>query len=232
MNTGLVPIAPDLWSVEQQVRLPGGAILPARMTVIRLPTGGLVLHSPVTLDEDVIAALRALGVVQHLVAPCLIHHLFLADAHRRFPAAQIHVPPGFTSAPRSLTDTALILGNEAPPAWAGVLDQQLLGGAPKLNEVDFYHRPTRTLIAPDLVFNIQQPGNFMTGLVLRLMGTHKRLAMSRLWRRYTRDRAALRRSLDHVLSWDFIRVVPGHGEVATDNAHDAVEAALAWMRKP
>lgn len=211
--------------------MPGGPILPSRMTVIRLPAGGLILHSPVTLDPNVIAALHALGPVQHLVAPCLTHHLFLADAHKQFPAAQLHVPPGFASGPRSLRDSTLILGNEAPAAWAGILDQQLLGGAPKLNEIDFYHRPSRTLIAPDLVFNIAHPRNFMTGLVLRVMGTHKRLAMSRLWRRYARDRAALRRSLDQVMTWDFQRVVPGHGEIATENAHDAVDAAIAWMRK-
>ena len=39
-----------------------------RMTVIRLPDGGLWLHSPTPLDDGLRAAIDALGPVAHIVA--------------------------------------------------------------------------------------------------------------------------------------------------------------------
>ena len=41
------------------------------------------------------------------------------------------------------------------------------------------------------------------------------------------DRAALRRSLEKVLEWDFERIVPGHGEVI-EHAGPA-ELRAAWL---
>jgi hypothetical protein len=109
----------------------------------------------------------------------------------------------------------------------------LLAGAPGLNETVFLHRPSRSLLVSDLLFNVQEPANFVTGLVLRVMGTHGRLAMSRAWRRYTRDRQALKASLEKMLAWDFTRILPAHGAIhESADAPDRARAALAWALAP
>ena len=108
-----------------------------------------------------------------------------------------------------------------------MLDQQLVAGAPKLNEVAFFHRSTGTLLVSDLLFNVTHPANFMTGLVLSMAGTKGRLAMSRAWRGYTKDKRALKASLEKILAWPFTRILPAHGEVFEDPA--AVEKARAAM---
>ena len=47
-----------------------------------------------------------------------------------------------------------VLGESPLAGWSDVLDQTLVAGFPMTNEVVFFHRPSRTLIASDLVFNI------------------------------------------------------------------------------
>jgi len=225
--TTLEPIADGLWTAAQQIRIPGGAILPLRMTVARLPSGTLWVHSPVALDEELATAVAGLGPVAHLVGPCLLHHLHLRAWQDRFPEARVHGAPGL-SAKRPNLAFAAELGDAAPPAWGDTMDQLLVRGQPQLNEVVFLHRPSRTLIATDLLFNIGTPANGLTSLMLRLMGTRGRLACSGLWRMATKDRAAVRASLERLLSWDFDRLSVSHGDPVSTGAHAAVEQALWW----
>jgi hypothetical protein len=223
----LKAVAPEIWSVEHPVRFPGGVRIPSRMTVVRLPGGDLLLHSPVPIDDALAAELAPLGRVAHLVAPSLFHHLFLPRTLERYPQALLSAAPGLAEK-RPELPVADVLSDEAPEAWKGVFEQIVIRGAPQMNEVAFLHRPSRTLIVTDLVFNVRQPENLVTGLVLRMMGTHKRLRQSRLWHRYMKDRAQVRQSVERVLAWDFDRVVPGHGEVEEGNARAAMAEAM-WV---
>lgn len=223
----LALIAPEVWSAAHEVRLPGGVRLPARMTVIRLPSRELLVHSPIPADGALAAEIAALGPVAHVVAPCLLHHLFVAGWRERHPAARFHAAPGLADKRPDLRFDET-LSEQAPLAWRGVVDQLVVRGQPRLNEVVFLHRPTRTLLVSDLVFNVARPRPLATELVLRLMGTHRGLAMSRLWRRFTRDRAAARASIETIVGWDFDRLVMGHGEPVLQGARPAFTAAVAW----
>ena len=62
---------------------------------MRLPGGGLWLHSPGPLDDEVRTEIGALGGVASIVAPRLLHHFFLAENVEAFPEARVFVPPGF-----------------------------------------------------------------------------------------------------------------------------------------
>ena len=66
----------------------GGLELGGRMTVIRLPDGGLWIHSPVRFEPAHRAAVDALGPVRFLVAPNLMHHLHIP---RRFQAERLQI---------------------------------------------------------------------------------------------------------------------------------------------
>ena len=61
----------------------------------------------------------------------------------------------------------------------GGIDQILIEGAPKLSEVVFFHRASRSLLVSDLFFNVTEPETWATGLLLRMMGTYKRFGRSR-----------------------------------------------------
>jgi hypothetical protein len=220
-------VAPEVWSVEHPMHFPGGVHLPSRMTILRLPDGDLMLHSPIPIDDDLAGEIAALGPVAHVVAPSLFHHLFVPQALERYPQALLTAAPGLAEK-RAELPVADVLTDEPPPAWEGVIDQLVIRGAPKLNEVAMLHRPSRTLIVSDLVFNVRQPQGWGTSLVLRMMGTHKRLRQSRLWHLYTKDRAQLRGSVEKLLSWEFDRVLPGHGDPHEGNARAAMQEAM-WV---
>jgi hypothetical protein len=228
----LVPLGPDLWTAEDILRLPGGVRLPLRMTLIRLPKGGLVVHSPLPLNDDVLKSVARVDAVEYLIAPSNLHHRFAAQWVRRFPGAKLFGAPGLPKKRKDLRFAGQLAasGSDGQPApWSTVLDQHLVAGAPKVNEVAFFHMATGTLLVSDLLFNVTHPANFMTGLVLTIAGTKGRLAMSRVWRRYTKDKPALKASVERILDWPFTRILPGHGDVFEDPAAVAkAREAMGW----
>ena len=64
-----------------------------RMTVIRLPDGGLWLHSPTPLDDGLRAEIDALGPVAHIVAPNRIHYWWAGDWKQAYPQARTYAAP-------------------------------------------------------------------------------------------------------------------------------------------
>lgn len=208
----LRPVVEDVWVASRALSMPGGVRIPVNMTVIRLRDRSLLLHAPIALDDELAAALTALGPVRHVVAPNSFHHLFVTACLARYPEAALYLAPGL---PAKRTDLAPagILGAGAPPPWTDEIEFVVIDGAPKLREVAFFHRASGSLLVTDLLFNVTEPANVATGLVLRLMGTYRRLAVSRLSRLYTRDKKAQRPTLEALLAWPFVRIIPAHGTV-------------------
>jgi hypothetical protein len=228
----LEALGPDLWTAQDMLRLPGGVRLPLRMTAMRLPKGGLVVHSPLPLTDELLKSVARIDAVEYLIAPSNLHHRWAGQWLQRFAGAKLYGAVGLPKKRKDLAFTGQLAasgGDGTASPWSSVLDQQLVAGAPKLNEVAFFHKSTGTLLVSDLLFNVTQPANFITGLVLTMAGTKGRLAMSRVWRRYTKDKPALKASLEKILAWPFTRILVGHGDVFEDPAAVAkARAALAW----
>jgi hypothetical protein len=220
-------LADGLWAVKRPFRTMGLAMA-SRMTVVRLEDGGLLLHSPAPPDPDVRAAVDGLGPVRHLVAPNQMHHLFCGDWQAAHPQARLWGAPGLIGKRRDLA-FAGELGDTAPDAWAGMLDQVLVRGIPMLNEVTFLHRPSRTLVLTDLAANGGPDDPWALRLWLRLNGAHGRLAVPLEVRLLCSDRAAAGRDVGRILAWDAARIVVGHGAIVEDDARAALERAFAWL---
>jgi hypothetical protein len=230
-------LAPNLWVVDQPDFNTGVAKIGTRMTVIRMPGGRLFLHSPTRLDDDTKSALDALGEVGAVVAPSRAHHLFVGDYLRVWPGAKLYGPPGLVGeledfrarigARRDLKLDA-ILGDEPQAEWAGEIEQHLFKGAPALNEVVFFHRPSRSAIFTDLVFNV--PAGFKDARVFyAIVGARGRFGPHRLIRLMIRDRAAARESVATILKWDFDRVIVTHGDVLESGGHAKFAAAFSYL---
>jgi hypothetical protein len=206
----------------------GGMELGGRMTVIRLPGGGLWIHSPVKLDTETRAAVEALGPVRFLVAPNLMHHLALPDWAAAFPEARVVALAGLRKKQPGLR-IDVELGDTPEAGYGEVISQQHLRGLPKLEEFAFLHRPSRTLLLTDVAFHIRDSPSWLTRTYLRLGGTYGKLAPTMLLKSLVKDRAALRASLEAVLSWDFERVVVCHGEVLEHGGKEALRRGFAWL---
>lgn len=223
----LKQIAADIWAHEKDVELPLGLNMPGRATIMRLGGGGLLIYSPLSVDEVTAREIDQLGDVRFLVAPNSLHWMFLKAAKERWSGARVLASPVLAKKLGSfpfepLPETGRIDGAE------GVRIERIQG-APKIEEHVLLHEPSRSLVVGDLMFNIHECRSFWMRLVLRLGGTWKKVGQSIEWRRLVKDRAAAARSASDILGWDFERVVVAHGNVIEDDARERARQALGWM---
>lgn len=218
-------VADDVHVLAVEFRI-GGLDLGGRMTAVRLPDGGLWLHSPVRFSPEARAAVDALGPVRFLVAPNLMHHLYVQDWAAAYPDAKVAAPAALRRKRPDLR-IDLELGDTAEASWAGVLDQVFVQGMPKVDELLFFHRPSQTLFVTDLAFNVHRTGSWFTRMYLKLSGAWQRLAPTMLVRSVIKDREAVRASLARAQAWDVERVVVCHGDVVEQGGREAVRNAFA-----
>ena len=221
-------LADDVWVTERPQRF-FGLPVGARMTVIRLSGGRLLLHSPLPLDAALRVELDALGRVACAVAPNRLHHLYAGDVVRTYPEARLWVAPGLPEKRPDLVHAG-VLGDEAPVEWRGELEQAFFRGRPYENEVAFFHPATRTLILCDLAFNFGPRDAWPTRVLMSLLRSYGKLGPSKLDPLLIRDRAAASASLERILAWDFDRVIVAHGDVQESGGYALMRDGYAWLR--
>lgn len=227
MSSRLVRIAEGLYGVDTVLTLQGNWLFPARMTLWRDSAGGVVLHSPIAIDDALAAEIATLGPVRNVIAPNKVHSLFYGAARARYPKAHGYGAPGLAEKrPKLVFDATL---SDVAPKTLLDVESTHLRGVPGIEEVVFLHRPTRTLVCTDLVFQILEPPGPASAIFLTLMGASKRFAQSRAWKMLVRDEKALRESLDRVLAWDFDRIVMAHGVVLESDGPAKLREAVAWV---
>jgi hypothetical protein len=223
-------VGEGLWSATQPLRFLG-LELGARMNVVRLPDGGLWLHSPIDPTPTLRQEVARLGPVRHVVAPSRFHHLFAgrwSDAGDGAAPVELHIAPLLLRERPDLIESK-DLTDTPDPAWAAVLDQVLVRGMPLVNEVVFLHRPSRTLLCCDLAFHVGPELPAWTRFWFRALGAYGHLETTFLERLLTRDRAAARESLERILAWDFDRVIVAHGRIQETGGREALRAAWRWL---
>jgi hypothetical protein len=223
---GLTQLDDDVWATTRPLSFLGLHI-GSRTTVIRLPDGGLWVHSPVALNDELRGALDDLGPVRYVVAPNLYHHLHAGDYAAAYPKAELHGAPGLG---RKRTDLNLHaeLGH-APAGWADSLQQIFFPGM-LMKETVFFHPASRTLVVCDLLENFESSDHWPTRMYLKVGGIHGRPGVSRLLRPAFRDHKAMRTSLDRVFDWDFDRVVLAHGNVLEHDGPTVLRDSYTWLR--
>jgi hypothetical protein len=210
-----------LWVYEGPLRFMGvqaGRI----MNVVQLDDGGLFVHSPAPLDEPMRAALAVLGEVRFVVAPSRLYgHVAMPEWRASYPKAEFLGGRGLAKRRKKLNLDGE-LGETADPRWAGVLDQAPFRGNRLMPEIEFLHRPSRTLITADvaIAFGPQSPP--AARLMARAGGMYGRLRPTPFFRAATRDRETARRDMERILEWDFDRVIPGHGRIWESGGKDAL----------
>jgi Domain of unknown function (DUF4336) len=222
----LTRLADELWCASSDHRFLG-MHLGTRMTVIRLPDHKLWLHSPIAIDDGLRAELDALGEIAHVIAPNLYHHVYAGPWKQAYPAALLWGAEGLANKRKDLPFDGT-LGGVPDPAWAHVIEQTPLRGC-MLGEMIFFHRPSRSVVTADLLENFTSSPHLPTRLYLKAGGIHGKPGISRMLRPIFRDRAAVRASLERILTWDFERIVLAHGEPIERDARDALVAAYTWL---
>ena len=220
----MVNLDENLWLLSYPLPLLG-ADLQRNVTVIRLKSGAVVIHStgPFTLED--VASINAVGKPDWLLDTMLRHDTFAKQGKEAFPDATYLAPEGFSKLAGFPTGPLL----PAPAEWGDEMEVLRLDGVPSMEEHAVFHRPSRTLIVADLLFNFGPDAPLWTRLLMRLaVGAKHDPGMARSMRMTAKDTTALRRSLAAVEAWDFDRIIVGHGDpVLTDGKRQFREALRA-----
>jgi Domain of unknown function (DUF4336) len=221
-------VAPELWVVETPLRFRGIEV-GRRMTVVRLASGGLLIHSPAPLTPDLREALGQLGEVRFVVPASSLHgHLFMEQYRGAYPDVELFSVPGLDRKRRDLEFDGL-LGSSPDPRWGEEVDQVALLGHRFVTEIVFLHRASRTVIVGDLGFTVGESAPSPLRAFARAARIYGQLRPTPMFRLGLRNRAAARRSLDQILDWDFDRVVVGHGESLETGGKSALRSAYSWL---
>jgi hypothetical protein len=204
-----------------------GLRIGTRMTVVRLASGDLWVHSPIEPTPELRAEVDALGPVRHVVAPSLYHHLHAGQWKAAYPTAALWGPAALARKRKDLELTET-LEQTAGAAWTSELVPVHIDGC-MLDETVFLHRATRTLVGSDLTENFTTSPHWPTRLYLKVSGIHGKVGWSRLMRVVYRDRPAARRSVEALLALDFDRIVIAHGDVIRRDGKAALRETFRFL---
>jgi len=230
----LKPVAPDLWIVDgSEIRFGLGRLkfpFSTRMTIFRLRSGELVLHSPVAYSSALRSAIEILGPIRYLVAPNSLHYWWVPDWKAAVPAAKILAVRGLTRrAKRRIDVDTLLVGRHSP--WPDDVDLLVVRGD-MLTEAVLFHRGTRTLILTDLIENFEPSRihNWFLRLLVKLAGAADPDGKAPIDMRlsFFGRRTALRLAVRQMLDWNPERVIVSHGRWYEKDGASELRRAFRW----
>ena len=196
-----------------------GAQIGRTVTIVRLRTGELVIHSTAAFSRADVEAISRLGTPAWLLDATLFHDTFAGRGRKAFPSAAYLAPERFPVPSQPLS--------KPPPSWEEELDVLPLEGMPGVREYVFFHVPSRTLIVADLVFNFGPTATAWTRFFFRWAGGIRHYpGVSRLFRMSIQDRDAFNQSIRQMMQWDFDRLIVGHGDIIGSAAKAKLKTAL------
>jgi hypothetical protein len=221
---------PDtIWTWDHPQRWLGFR-LGTRMTVIRMKDGGLFVHSPVTLTEEVRKQVEALGPIRYIVEPNMLHHLYLKPWQERYPKALNFAPPKLRRRYEDLR-WERDLGDTVEPEFAEEFDQLILRGSWFMEEVVFFHKATKTLLVGDIVMNCGPWSPIEFQLVMRLYGNYDKPMLPTDWAITFWDRTATDKAIRRLLAWDFDKILLAHGAPVPQLDRVAFDRRYQWMKR-
>jgi hypothetical protein len=227
----LVQIAENLWRVEGT--LPRMS-LRRTMTVVRLSTGELVLHSPIALDEPAMTELGRLGETAYAILPNAGHRRDVPGYHERYPRLRFFVPSSGLEDAREAVPTVEPLASFPPdPA----VTFEILDGVKEGSEAAMIVQSPDgvTVVLCDTVHNMDRKRDPLGFVMTALMGNAGRPRVSRAVRWfYITDAPAFRAHLERLARLpDLVRFIVNHEKLSEGHAAraDLVRAAASLPQR-
>ena len=233
-NQRLREIDRNIWVQDQSLKY-WGLEVGTRMTVIRLAGNSIILISPIKLESQTQENISKLGTVKYIIAPNLFHYLYLQEAKKIYPQAQVLVVPGLAAKQPEIAIDKVFFEDEID--FGSELEYILFAGfrvsmitqAATLNEVVFYHPASKTLILTDTAFNFDRTFPWLTQLGAKIMGSYDTLQPSVLEKLVIEDKEKVQASVEKILSWDFQRVIMAHGSIVENDAKNQLKKGYEWF---
>lgn len=226
-----------------------------RGTLVKLQTGSLAIFSPVALTPEVKAKVAQQGQVKYIVAPDFEHHIFVSPWSKEYPDAQVIGVEGLPEK-REKDDATkgvpfahvFTQGNKRDvkisPEFDAEFDYEYFHS--HINkELVFLHRPSRTMIEADLMFNLPATEQYsktgvdagagvLTKLFSSVWNLRGEMTAQRRFLWYMGsggDRKGFADSVKRISDWEYDRVVPCHGDVVETGGKNVMSHLLAWFKQ-
>jgi len=212
-------IAPGVHTLERPLRI-AGLEVGTRMTVLQLGND-LLVHSPVDIAPE---TLKELGEPRWVLAPNKLHHLFVGpwiDAGLEGWAAH-----GLPKKRPDVHFTGVVETGTHP--FGPDVEVLALRCFSFANEVVLFHKPSKTLVVTDLVFNFPKTAPWLTRAVLWCACGYPGCQAS-LLERVGMKRDVAREEMKTLLGFGFERIVMSHGDVVETDALEAFANAYRWL---
>jgi hypothetical protein len=151
-------------------------VVPIRMTIVKLESGGLLVYAPVAPTPECIRLVKELvaeyGDVQYIILPTISaveHKTFVGPFARKFPKATVFVAPKQWSFPLNLPlswlgfpagRTQILPEDSSQTPFADEFDYAILGDIDlrlgRFEEVAFFHKRSQTLLVTDSIVSISE----------------------------------------------------------------------------
>ena len=194
-----------------------GLEIGARMTVLETDRGVLV-HAPVGVPP------ASVGAPRWVLAPNLFHHLHVRPWLEA--GCEGWAAPGLAEKRPDLAFHGVVTP-DAQPFGPDVLAVPLQC-FPFSNEVVLLHRPSRTLVVTDLVFNLAPSAPWASRAAFWCLCGYPGCRTTVI-ERVGMKREVAKREISALLALDFDRLILAHGEVVETGGRAALAAAFGWL---
>lgn len=238
LNT-LKRVCENLWVVDGPIirfgmpwpRMP----FPTRMTVIRVGSEDLFIHSPTPLAPELKAEIEKAGRPRWIIGPNRIHYWWVPEWKAAYPDAKVYLAPRILEQAGDRIDFGTLpLDRDNGYPWdAAIATLPVKGNF--MTEVEFFHWPSRTLILTDFIENFE-PRKLISVLMrwLTWLGGVQDPdgQMSRDMRlTYSRQKPQLKAAIEKMIAWNPERIVLAHGRWYRRNGADELRRAFRWILK-
>jgi len=226
-----------------------------RGTIVRLPSGNLVVFSPTPLTPATLEKLASLGgQVSYIVTLNFEHHLNISAWSAEFPAA---VVIGVDGLPEKREKHEATKGVRFGHVFTAA-NKRTLSISPEFDAAFYYefvdaaqnkdlvfvHKSSGTLIAADILFNLpateqyskteQDPRAGLLGKaaskVFNAEGMSLNWQKRNLWYVVaSKDRAGFGESARRILAWEFDRIIPCHGDTIETGGKKVLKEVTRWF---
>lgn len=219
-------VAENLWRVEGGLE---GIPLKRVMTIVKLASGGLVVHNAMSLEESAMKEIEAWGPVEHVIVPNGFHRLDAPAWKKRYPDARFYCPGGGRA---KVEEVVKVDGKlEDLPKSDGFSVETLEGTKGGEGVVTVRSKDGATLVFNDAIFNMPHFGGFQGWVFKHVTLSSGGPRVSRIGRFFlVKDKAAFKAHLERLAETEgLVRVIVSHHEMITESPAEAVRGAAATV---
>jgi hypothetical protein len=212
-------LEPNLWRVEGDLPTGRGTRV---MTLVKLESGGLLVHNAIALEEDQMKEIEAFGTPEIVIVPNGFHRLDSTNFKKRYPGVKILCP---AAGRKKVEQVVAVDGTLDDGPKSGTVRLSHLDGAKQQEGVvEVKSASGVTLVLNDAVMNLPK----LKGPINLMLGPTGRPSVPRFFRWFlVKDRAAFKSGIERLAETpDLKRVIVSHGAVMHEKPADDLRTAL------